>query len=67
MKGKPCETKLRHATTSDAQQHMDRIKPKENRKLANRLNVYACVHCGGYHVGHDRNKGRAKRYTGVAH
>ena len=64
MKGKSCQDKTRHTTVAHAQEHLDRIRPKENRKLANRLNVYACIHCGGYHVGHDRNKGRAKRYRG---
>lgn len=58
---RPC-TKVRHATHADAERHRLGLKSTENKKRGNRLHVYPCRFCGGWHVGHDRYKGRAKRY-----
>lgn len=62
---RPC-TKVRHLTEADAERHRVGLKARENKKQGNRLHVYACVWCQGWHVGHDRYKGRAKRYSTMA-
>ena len=62
---RPC-TKVKHFTHADAERHRVGLKACENKKTGNRLHVYSCRFCQGWHVGHDRYKGRAKRYSATA-
>lgn len=59
---RPC-TKVRHLDEASAERHRDGLKSRENKKTGNRLHVYACQFCLGWHVGHDRFKGRNKKYS----
>lgn len=49
-----CRGKIRYGTWEDAQRHCAELAGSrdEHRRRAQRLNVYHCRWCGGYHVGH---------------
>lgn len=55
----PCR-KIRHADEAAAIRHLkDRKRhTHENKKIANKLNIYWCVECGAWHLGHNRWKGK---------
>lgn len=59
-----CE-KVRHRSERDAHEQMvfDKRTGRENKKRANRLNVYFCVRCGAWHVGHNPFKGKQYRHA----
>jgi hypothetical protein len=55
----PCH-KVRHADEAAAIRHLkDRKRStRENKKLANKLNIYWCWQCEAFHIGHNRLKGK---------
>lgn len=57
----PCG-KFTHLTEDGARRQMAHDRGKDNKKRANRIQVYWCALCGGFHVGHDGLSGRALKY-----
>lgn len=57
----PCG-KFIHLTESAAHKQVEIQGRRDNKKLQNRLQVYWCPGCGGWHVGHDRFSGKALKY-----
>lgn len=59
-------TKVCYESEDAARRAMKLLKTegrsRENKKVANRLNVYYHHECGSWHVGHHPTKGRAYRY-----
>lgn len=49
-KGRMCAGKRRHPTRGKALAHMRQLVRRG--AASERLNVYECPHCGGWHVGH---------------
>jgi len=49
-----CGTKKRHPTREEALQHKAQVEGKHTHHTTEHhiLNVYACVFCGFWHVGH---------------
>jgi hypothetical protein len=45
-----CQRKQHHATPESAQAHLDAMRSQRVPGFW-RLAVYACFHCGGFHVG----------------
>ena len=60
MGAPPACHKVRHADEAAAIRHLkDRKRSThENKKLANKLNIYWCWQCGAWHLGHNRLKGK---------
>jgi hypothetical protein len=56
-KGRKCGTKIRHRSFQAALAHKkDMIA---NGAAGDWLNVYACEHCSGWHVGHRPGRRKA--------
>lgn len=55
--------KIRHATREDAENHLGMLRDArhEPKRRSNRLVVYQCKRCRGFHVGHQRTPRRKKR------
>lgn len=49
-KGRRCDRKIRHGTRRSANEHRDRLIRAGTAE--DRIEVYPCNHCGGFHVGH---------------
>lgn len=56
--GAQCDGKQQHATKGAAIRHKWALWRRYNESG---LNVYRCVYCGYYHVGHDSPSGARRR------
>lgn len=58
--------KVLHLSETAALKQLKALKvtSKENKKQRTRLCVYFCATCGGWHIGHDRRRGKQYAKTG---
>lgn len=58
-----CTGKIRHETWAAAEELLTnlRLSRDEHASRARLLNVYACAHCAGYHIGHNSRLQPARR------
>jgi hypothetical protein len=54
-KNRRCTGKRRHGSKAAAYGQLDRLR---RERAAVRLVIYACPHCGGFHVGHRPRRSR---------
>lgn len=48
MRRRACQGKIRHETQHDAERHIASLRRKDSDKMR----VYRCETCAGWHVGH---------------
>lgn len=58
---RPCWRKAQHATRDAAIESLTALLGAPHVREADRLNVYACQHCGCWHVGHRLDSNRRGR------
>lgn len=51
-----------HPSRREAKRHLDRAKSLDRRSgIQDRLSIYWCEKCDGFHIGHKRPKGIANQ------
>jgi hypothetical protein len=52
-----CRNKVRHLTKEDARSVMQHLlKHAKGGRKVHKLNVYECMYCGYWHIGHKKGK-----------
>lgn len=52
--------KFTHLDRASARRHLRQLRTssRENKKLLTKLGIYFCIEHGGWHVGHNKLKGK---------